>query len=281
MSGEGTQRVIVVSTTVLFLYFQVQYLGSDDRLSLFLVLLTAFFMFFTVHKLHILARETWRIRFKKTSFIHDLLTGTSVLTYIVALVGSLVSAVIAIAVLKTLVNDYGYIGVFVPLFAAGYFIYSFLFGDTSSQLSGKHLNEDLHQYYTFLMKLIVAAFLLNMVVTTVVTTMENNEFLSNDTLVFDSNNTANEFEKRVISNAIAKNNQNDTSRIGLHTVWLMNAFKFGAINQALQAMDIDKKDYAVEVFIVLFVLNYIKLFGFSFAFVLLLKGVGKNLREGF
>lgn len=255
---------IIAVFMVFFLLMQGYFFGENDLISVISILLTSILLFIKIHKFHVSSREILRLNVNPTSSLYFFLTGKSFFTIITALFISLITSVILITILKGILINYGYLYTFLIILTSSLIIYlsSELF-NVNQKILKNNLKEELFSFIDIFIILISLVLLFNLIISTFVTTLEINSFIK-------STITLNNFEEYAILNSIEKNNNNFYTRIIVNLYLFIDNLKIATTNTFFtNFLDIDKRDYFWTLFFSTFLFNFIKLFGFSFAFIYL------------
>lgn len=247
---------------IFFLGFQGYFFGVDDEISLISICLTSLLLFITIHKIHVSSREILRINVKTDTWLHKFLTGKSFFTIVIALLISLIASIILITILKGMIINYGQIVVLFILFIASFTIFSTveLFSIGQNYFK-ENLKEELASFANKFVVLISLVLIFNLIISIFITILDIDTFIN-------SKVNLNNFIEEIIP--VDKNGSNFYSRIIINFYLFIDNLKIAVTNYSFSnILEINKADYFWTLFFSSLFFNFIKMFGFSFAFIYL------------
>lgn len=257
--------IITIAVLMLaFLWPLGYFFGKNDTISIIGVGLTSILLFIIIHKVHISSRELLRLYVDPKSWLYIFLSGKSFFTIITAFAISLITSIILITILKGMLISYGDFKTLLIILTSSLIIYKtsefFYFGQRNLN---NHLKEELSTFINTIVMLITLVLLFNLIISVFITFLEIDSFIK-------SNVSLNNFEEYAIANSVEKNNNNFYGRIIINLYLFIDNLKIATTNTFFSNfLNIDKSDYFWTLFFTTFLFNFIKLFGFSFAFVYL------------
>jgi len=258
----------VVTTMTILLFLENWFFGHNDTISIFFIMLSTIIMFMFISKLQQANRKTMRVNAKKGSLLYNILSKNSFFTYFISFIVSFISSFSLVVIAKGMILNHGIIPVILVVLIGGFFTLNII-GD--NEVSNEHIDENLKTEIStninLLLRLIYVSFAFNLILTL---------FLSaHDVFVFINNNiTLDNFDEYVIAHKVIKNGSNDVSRVFIHIYMLMDNIKMAITNIIFEKiLHVDKDDWFFTSYIIILFLNFIKMIGFSFGFVFLLKGL--------
>lgn len=261
-SNKTKEFTLIVFIMMLFLGFQGYYFGENDEISLAFTGLTTFLLFLTIHKIHVSTREIVRINAKLDSWLYKFLTGKSFFTIVTALVISLIASIILVTILKGMIINYGEEEVLLIIFITSLVIFStvelFTIGENCLK---DNLKDELSLFANKFVILISLVLIFNLIISIFITIFDINTFIKSEINFYN-------FEE--IVNKIEKKGSNFYSRIIINFYLLIDNLKMAVTNYGFtNILEIKKTDYFWTLFFSSLFVNFIKMFGFSFAFIYL------------
>jgi hypothetical protein len=247
---------------IFFLGFQGYFFGVDDEISLISICLTSLLLFITIHKIHVSSREILRLNVKTDSWLHKFLTGKSFFTIFTALLISLIASIILVTILKGMIINYGQIVVLFIIFIASFTIFSTveLFSIGQNYFK-ENLKEELASFANKFVVLISLVLIFNLIISIFITILDIDTFIN-------SKVNLNNFIEGII--LVDKNGSNFYSRIIINFYLFIDNLKIAVTNYSFtNILEINKADYFWTLFFSSLFFNFIKMFGFSFAFIYL------------
>ena len=247
---------------IFFLGFQGYFFGANDEISLISICLTSFLLFLTIHKIHVSSREILRINVKTDSWLYKFLTGKSFITIVTALSISLIASIILVTILKGMIINYGQIVVLFIIFIASFIIFSTveLFSIGQNYFK-ENLKEELALFANKFVVLISLVLIFNLIISIFITILDMDTFIN-------SKVNLNNFIEGII--LVDKNGSNFYSRIIINFYLFIDNLKIAVTNYGFtNILEIKKVDYFWTLFFTSLFFNFIKMFGFSFAFIYL------------
>jgi len=261
-------NLFVVTSMTILLFLENWFFGHNDTISIFLIALSTIIMFMFISKLQQANRKTMRVNAKKDSLLYNILSKSSLITYIISFIVSFISSFSLVVISKGMILNHGILPVISVVLIGGFFTLNVI---GSNEVSNEHIDENLKSEIStninLLLLLIYVSFSFNFILTL---------FLSaHDVFVFINNNiTLDNFDEYVIAHKVIKNGSNDASRVFIHIYMLMDNIKMAITNIIFEKiLHVNKDDWFFASYIIILFLNFIKMIGFSFGFVFLLKGL--------
>ena len=258
----------VVTSMTILLFLENWFFGYNDTISIFFIMLSTIIMFMFISKLQQANRKTMRVNAKKDSLLYNILSKNSFFTYFISFIVSFISSFSLVVISKGMILSHGIAPVVLVVLIGGFFTLNII-GD--NEVSNEHIDENLKTEIStninLLLRLIYVSFAFNLILTL---------FLSaHDVFVFINNNiTLDNFDEYVIAHIVIKNGANDISRVFIHIYMLMDNIKMAITNIIFEKiLHVNKDDWFFASYIIILFLNFIKMIGFSFGFVFLLKGL--------
>lgn len=256
--------IIIAVLMLAFLWPLGYFFGINDMISIIGVGLTSILLFIIIHKVHISSRELLRLYVIPKSWLYTFLSGKSFFTIITAFAISLITSIILITILKGMLISYGDLKTLLIILTSSLIIYLtsefFYFGQRNLN---NHIKEELSTFFNIIIMLITLVLLFNLIISAFITFLDIDSFIK-------SNVSLNDFEKYAIANSVEKNNNNFYGRFIINSYLFIDNLKIATTNTFFSNfLNIDKSDYFWTIFFTTFLFNFIKLFGFSFAFVYL------------
>ena len=171
--------------------------------------------------------------------------------------------------LKGIVRQQGEVWTFLGLIVISFIIFSMINKKhTKVRTIEENLHEDISRHIHSLTYLFFVSMVLNLVLSLMLSYSDTNKFLSSEINI-------NNFDKVSIEERVIKQPYNDTSRLLLNVYVLTDNYKHALVELILTHYVESKRkdDYFLPLFIIVFIFNFMKLFPFSFSFVLLQKGL--------
>lgn len=254
---------IIAVIMLSFLGFQGYLFGTDDLYSLIFIIITSVILYFTIHDLHVSTRQIWRINTEDGSWLHKFLTGGSFITRLTASIVSLIASIILVTILKGMMINYGFLGAFsiILMSCLAIFTTSEIFS-AGQNLVKDNLKEELYSYANKFIILISLVLIFNLVISLSITFVDISDFIN-------SKINLNDFEKYTEAKAIVSNGNNFYTKAIINLHLLVDSLKIAVSNYIFSSFNIDKTEHYWVLFFGALFLNFIKMFGFSFAFIYL------------
>jgi len=254
---------------VIFMWFQSYFFGVNDTISLILLFISTLIIYQVMNDIQVANKRTLRVNAKKDSFLYKFLSyEKSILTSMFSLMLSFFLSVGAIVTLKGIVREQGGLYTFLGIGIISFIIFIFINQKTTkSNIVNNNLHEDISNHINILVFLFTTAMILNIFLSAGLSYHDTKQFLDNDINIGN-------FDSFAIDNKVDKTGNNDTSRLLLNLYVLIDHFKQAVASIILNHyIDIKEKDsHFTAFYFIIFIFNILKLFAFSFSFVLLQKG---------
>jgi len=266
-----TIRAMTIFIMVTFMFMQAYMFGLNDMGSLALMLISVIVIFNTILKLQLGNRRAIRAKAKKDSWLYRFLSKESSLWMkIVSLFSSIIFAVILTVVLKGIIISHGYVALFLIIISVSFVIFGFLREDnTTSSTVSDNLQSDIANHANNVLHIFIVAVLLN-VILALLLSAHDTMFLLNSDITFLN------FDNIAVHSAVEKTDSNHFTRLMINLYLLLDTFKLAVTTKIIDVMIPGMND-RVDLFYLfygtIFLLNMMKLFGFSIAFVLFQKGL--------
>ncbi|MGJ0322292.1 hypothetical protein [Aliarcobacter cryaerophilus] len=248
---------------LIFLFLQVFFYGVSDFIAFLLLISATSMMFFTIHKFHISSREILRINTQENSKLHNFLTGKSITTISTAILISFIASIILITILKAIVINHGFWSILTIIILCSLFVIGSM---KMFSYKPKIIEENIHlsiiphlQKFMFLFYLV---FIFDLIITIALTYFDYQSFIEN-------NISLGNFEEFAFKNKIIFNDSNKWSMIMINAYLLLDSFKIAFTNFIYEILEVEKTDYFFMSILLIGFFNFVKLLGFSFAFVYL------------
>lgn len=274
------QRTFTTFVILILIFFQAYFLGTSDLASLILLMLSTVIIFRTLLKLQTGNKRAIRANSKEGSFLYRFLSEEKTFFLIsISFIASLISSIIMVLILKGITFNHGYWGLFIIMGLISLTVFSFLSNDkTTSSTVNNNLQDDVGKHANNMLQIILTAIILNFSLSFILS--------AHDTMsLLNSHITLNDFEDFALKNSVERSDilNNYYSRLMINLYLLLDAFKLALTTQIIDilipSME-ERLDWFYLFYGVVFVLNMMKLFLFSFAFVLLQKGLESFSRKG-
>lgn len=265
-----TLRRVMIIIMLSFMALQAKMFGVNDLLSLFLIMISTVVMYLAVIKLQIGNKQVLRVNAREGGWLHGFLSKEkTVFIRFMSFVVSMSFSFIFVLILKGIVINHGMISVFIIIGVVSFTIFSFINKEkTDSELVKDNLHFDLASHANNMLYIILISSILNIALSFILSAHDTMELLNHDI------NFAN-FDKYAINDAIKKTDSNTYTRLLANFYILLDSIKLAAatkvISIILPNME-DKENWFYLFYIVIFIMNMVKLFAFSLSFVLLQKG---------
>ena len=258
----------VVTSMTILLFLENWFFGYNDTISIFFIMLSTIIMFMFISKLQQANRKTMRVNAKKDSLLYNILSKNSFFTYFISFIVSFISSFSLVVISKGMILNHGILPVMLVVLIGGFFTLTVIGNNNiSNEQIDENLKSEISTNINLLLLLIYVSFFFNLIITL---------FLSaHDVSVFINNNiTLDNFDENVIAHKIIKNGSNDISRVFIHIYMLMDNIKMAITNIIFEKiLHVDKSDWFFASYIIILFFNFIKMIGFSFGFIFLLKGL--------
>lgn len=269
------KKYLLVSLVLGLLYAQAYYFCVNDIISIILILLSAVIIFRVVVVLQEGNKRALRVNTCEGGFLHNFLSKEkSPFIIILSFFMSLCFATILTVILKGIVLNHGVVAFFIITFFISMVIFSFVnqgsisLNNNQKGLITDSLAPDIASHANNLVLILFIAMGLNICLSLL--------FSAHDTFVF-LNNDVNFSNFHVVASgrAIEETLTNTNSRRIMNLYIVLDTFKMAVANQFIEMFidNVDKEKYFYLFFTVVFFFNMVKLFAFSFSFVLLQKGL--------
>lgn len=249
--------------------------GNSDTLSLFLILTSTVIMFNATLKLQIGNKKALRANAKENSYLYNFLGNEkSIFLILISFIVSLIFSVLLILILKGIIINHGIWTFFILIGAISFTIFTFLNKENSESSSiNNNLQSDIAKHANELMYVIIVALSLNFVLSLLLSAHDTMSLLNSD-LTFEN------FDQYAVKEAIDKNNSNFYTRIMINLYIALDYFKLAVTTKIIDILIPgmqDRENWFYLFYLVVFILNMMKLFAFSLAFVLMQKGMETGL----
>jgi len=258
------KKYILTAIMLSLLFIQAALYGVNDLLVLGLIILTAGFIFVSLIKLHAGNRKMMRVAAKKDSTLYKFLSSDrTFLLVVIAIFSSLLFSTVLVVLVKGLVLQHGYLPFLVTMFLSSLLIYSFLNTDVHSSTFDENAQEDIASHGNQLARILDAAIALNLILSLAFSAYDTFEFKTSD-VSFEN------FTDKAVEQSIVGTDYNQYSRLFINAYLLMDYVKIALTKMFVELFNLQNNFYGF--YIVIFFLNMLKLFAFSFSFVVLQRG---------
>ena len=248
---------------MIFLFLQISFYGVSDFMAFLLLIMTTTIMFFTIHKFHISSREMLKVNTQENSKLHRFLTGRSITTIITAILVSFIASVILVTILKAMVINHGFFTIVIVILLCSLFVIGSIKAFSfKSKLVEENLNKNIISHLQKFMFLFYLVFIFDLIITIALTYFDYQSFIEN-------NISLGNFEEFAFKNKIIFNDSNKWSMIMINAYLLLDSFKIAFTNFIYEILEVEKTDYFFMSILLIGFFNFVKLLGFSFAFVYL------------
>jgi len=270
-------RTVAIITMLVFMLAQSLVFGSSDILSLLMVIIASAIIFNTTLKLQIGNKKALRANAKKNSWLYLLLSDEkSIVIKLFSLASSLIIAILLVMTLKGIVLNHGVISLFILIGIVSFTIFSFLNeNDAKSSFVDDNIQTDIARHANDLMHVVIVAVLLNLVLSMLLSAHDTISLLNNDI-------TFNNFDQHAYDDRIEKNGNNHYTRIMINIFIVLDYLKLAVTTTVIDIFmpgKQDKEDLFYIFYIVVLLLNFMKLFAFSLSFVLMQKGMETSMKK--
>lgn len=270
-------RTLTISTMLVFMLFQSIVFGVSDILSLILIMVSTAIIFNSTLKLQVGNKKALRANAKKNSFLYNLLSNEkSLITKVVSLVVSLVFSVLLILILKGIIINHGVWALFIIIGGVSFTIFSILNKEKIENDSvNNNLQHDVAEHANEFMYVVLVALSLNIVLSLLLSAHDTMSLLNSDI------NFSN-FDQYSVNDSIEKNGSNYYTRIMINLYIVLDYFKLAVTTKIIDIMIPgmqDRVSWFYLFYVVVFILNMMKLFAFSLAFVLMQKSMETGMRK--
>lgn len=265
------QRIFTTFIILILMFSQATFFGEDDWVSLIFIAITTVIIFKTLLKLQTGNKKALRANAKKGSFLYNFLSGERTPFLILfSFSASLISSIIMVLILKGITFNHGYWGLFFVIGIISFTIFSFITDENaSSAVVADNLQEDVSSHANNMLQIIFTAIALNFALSFILSAHDTMSLLSSHISIAN-------FENIALEHAVDKLEGNHYTRLMINLYLLLDAFKLALTTQIIDILvpNMDERlDWFYVFYIVVFILNMMKLFFFSFAFVLLQRGM--------
>lgn len=264
-------RNLLVVIMIMFLFIQNYFFTTNDSVSLFLVFVSTFIMYFAISKYQNNNKKVLKRHFKEGGVLHAFFSKEN--TFFIKILSFTMSFVLSflmVIILRGISETHSHTALFIIIAVISMSIFSFITDSTTkSEAIDNNLQEDLGNHASEFLHLILVAFILTFVLSLILSARDTYVFLNANDLRFDN------FINRAFSEQIIKNNYNDISRKLMNFYIIMENFKMAFANHFVETFFTkeQREAYFYIFYLCVFFLNMMKLFGFSIAFVFLQKGL--------
>jgi len=272
-------RTLTISMMLVLMLCQSLVFGVSDALSLLLLLMTAVLMFNATLKLQIGNKKALRANAKENSFLYAFLSKEKTISIlIVSIFSSLTLSTVLVVILKGIVINHGVVALFILVGVISFAIFSLINKESiASSVVDNNFQPDVAKHANELMYVVIVAVSLNVVLSLLLS--------AHDTMtLLNSNITFANFDQYAVEDSIEKNGSNYYTRIMTNLYIVLDYFKLAV---TIKILDIllpgmqDRVDWFYLFYLIVFLLNMMKLFAFSLSFVLLQKGMETGMRKPF
>jgi len=270
----ATLKHLFISLAIaLFILSEEWFVGENDLMALFFIVVSAMLMYKTVLTLQVGNKKILRINTRKGSFWYRIFSGKGISPLISVVVVLIVSATMLIVV-KGMALNHG-LDLIIILIIVSSMVISLLLNRKKEGLEYLFIKNnaapEIAKHAIFFSKIIMLALAFNTVLSLILTYFDVESFMNNTITLAN-------FDQDVVEHAIVKTADNHLSRALIHIYMLMENIKMAITNMIFaHVLEVPKDTYYGLSFVVIFFFNYIKLFGFSFGFVFLQKGITELL----
>lgn len=262
-SNNGLYTVVVV---LLFAYANIKLFGWHDTIAISFMLFTSYYLYYTIRELRMGIRNTLGVYFKEGSLLHgyfskDYTIPQRLISIVIAVIFSAAFAII----LKGLTLSHGMWGILAILVIAITAIQVISSRGSAYSIANDNANPKIDKRAIDFIAVITMAIWLNFILALTLTSRETLEFLTIEVRLDN-------FISSIEHKAIPWTENNTFSRVMVNFYLIVQSFKFALANEIMIAYEYDladKKIYFYPFFFLIFILNFLKLFGLSFALVAL------------
>lgn len=257
-------KFTTVSMSVFFIMSYAFFFGINDNITAMLILMSVLILFFQIHEVHISSRQVLREHTKTDGKWYFWLTGSSIFTFATAIIISFVSSIILLLVLKGFLIHHPY-STMPIIILCSYCILIYLEKNNSNNILENNLKESAYIFTSRIINLFLMVILVNTISTVLFSILDTQDFITNDITIFN-------FEDDAIKHRIPPNEYNTWSFFIINSELMLDSLKTACVNFIISNLfHLNKYDNIIISYFVIVFINFIKLFGFSFAFVYLQK----------
>lgn len=266
-------RNLLVVIMIMFLFIQNYFFTTNDSISLFLVFVSTFIMYFAISKYQNNNKKVLKAYTKEGSVLHAFFNKENTLFIkFLSFTMSFILSFLLVIILRGISENHSHIALFLIITVISMSIFSFITDSTTkSEAIDNNLQEDLSNHASEFLHLILVAFILTFVLSLILSARDTYIFLQASINNLDFYN----FVDRAEEKQILKTDYNTISR-GLMNLYIITEnFKMAFANHFVETFISEeyKEKYFYVFYFCVFFLNMMKLFGFSIAFVFLQKGL--------
>jgi hypothetical protein len=262
---------ITIYTGVIIGILFVGYIAVNvsDVLFVAIVLILTLLMSYQFVKIYLGSKQILTLYFNADTIFHEIFNKKTIVTVILAVISSLFLSVTAYGISVLMIKEsifFFLVSSFIVILIVAFFINAKM----KSKFISDTVKEPVANHLFNLAELFILAGIVNVVISVIYTIPDYHNF-------FTSNVTINNFDTYAVNNRIFKAEENDFSRRLFNAFILIDYFK-QALTNTLVDVFYDKRNLNhTAVFIVIFVLNYLKYINYSIAIVILVQSINKNL----
>lgn len=264
-------RNLLIIIMLIFLYIQNYFFTNNDNLSLILFIISSLTMYIAILKIQSNHRKVAKIFTKEGSFLHTFFNNdNSLLTKIISLFISLILSFFLILILKGISINHGNVILFIIIALISFSIFNFITtNNISNESVNKNLQEDIVNHGNDFVRLFIGATILTVILSLLLSAKDTYTFSTVGELKI------NNFIDKASDSQIIKNGYNDISRKLMNFYIIMDNFKMAIANHFIEVFfsQEQRSNFFYIFYFCIFILNVMKLYAFSFSFLLLQKGL--------
>jgi len=250
------------------MFLQAWLLGISDVASLILMFIATYIMFHSVitvqtgHKRALRAHA--RVNSRLYSFLSDKNTiGLIIISFFLSAFLSLLLTV----TLKGIILNNGYIALGVIILTSSFALTRFFnLTETTSAVVNDNLQADVANHANNLLQFFIISLFLTFILALFLSYGDTNEILNKNIRIEN-------FVQTAASEQIEKTEYNHISRLLVNLHILVDNFKLAASSLIVQTLFSSPKDNFLTLYWIVFLLNFLKLIGFSFSIILMQRGL--------
>lgn len=256
---------------LIFLYTQSYFFTKNDNLSLILFIISSSIMYIAILKIQNNHKKVAKIFTKEGSMLHSFFNkDNSLLTKIVSFFTSLLLSFFLILILKGISKNHEDIIFFIIITTISFSIFNFITGNNViNETTNNNLQEDVINHGNDFVRLFIGATILTLVLSLLLSVEDTYKFITTPEVKIDN------FIDKASNDQIIKTDFNDKSRKLMNFYIIMDNFKMAIANHFIEiffSLEERKNSFYIFYFCI-FILNIMKLYTFSFSFLLLQKGL--------
>jgi len=277
-------RTFTIVVMMTFMFSQASFFGESDFFSLIFLIASALIIFNATVKLQVGNKRALRANAKKNSFLYKFLSkDKTIAIMVVSFIVSFGFAAMLTMILKGIIIGHGYWTLFILITIISFTIFKFLNKETTAnELVNENIQADMAKHANEMLYIFLVAMILNAVLSLLLS--------AHDTMVILNNKvTFENFDEFAAENQVFKNCDaggdcsNEYTRKMINLYIILDYFKLAVTNTIMMVFVPtleQRNEYYFPFYMIIFVLNMMKLFAFSMSFVLMQKGMETGLSKG-